>query len=242
MEEINNILRGKGVVLNESELAAVLSKLRESDNNKPTKEKKIRSLNINTLESSSGDTYSMAYENQYQQQQLMMPQPPPSIKPVDVHNSPASQKYFGNKNEPSPLKRRLYDPNVTEFDKKDLKPEPTSNHHRSRTVGHNAALVIQKNPRSNIGVEKTKRSTNYEKQIAALKAPTTAAENHKFGKKTALEHSATVVQRHVRGMLARRFMKSQRGKTNTTNRLFNESLVKEKDFLKWGQPKDQNCK
>ena len=47
MEEINNILRGKGVVLNESELAAVLSKLRESDNNKPTKEKKMRSLNIN---------------------------------------------------------------------------------------------------------------------------------------------------------------------------------------------------
>ena len=37
-------------------------------------------------------------------------------------------------------------------------------------------------------------------------------------------------------------MKSQRGKTNTTNRLFNDSLVKEKDFLKWGQPKDQNCK
>ena len=85
-------------------------------------------------------------------------------------------------------------------------------------------------------------TSNYEKQIAALKAPTTAAENHKFGKKTALEYSATVVQRHVRGMLARRFMKSQRGKTNTTNRLFNDSLVKEKDFLKWGQPKDQNCK
>ena len=143
---------------------------------------------------------------------------------------------YSLRNEFSPLKRRSYDPTVASSEKKKAKPP--------RAVLCDAAILIQKHARGILTRAKLKRLNRYNKRIAGLRSPTTSAENHKFGKHITLErieHSATVVQKHMRGLFARKYMKSLRGKQQES-RLYEESLVKEKDFLKWGQPKDQNSK
>jgi hypothetical protein len=224
MEQLSHILRAKGVVLNENEMAEVLSKIQAG-------------ASSNNLHPSSDNMVPQHYQTRNQH----IPTPPPMRSDFNSrfnysNNSAAlsgRQNFFNNKNESSPLKRRSYDPTVASSEKQNVKP--------SRVVMKNAAVVVQKHARGVLARAKLKRVNTYNKKIASLRSPTTSASSHKFGKHTTLEHSATVVQKHMRGVFARKYMKSLRGKQKE-GRIYEESLVKEKDFLKWGQPKDQNSK
>ncbi len=214
MEQLSHILREKGVVLNEHELAEVMSKI-------------TAGANINSLHSNLPST-----SQRYQNHQQHIPTPPPIRSNSNTSAALSGrQNFFINKNESSPLKRRSYDPVVASSERKYI----------PRDVIYKAAILIQKHARGVLTRSKLKRVRKYNKNIATLRSPTASASNHKFGKHTTLERSATVVQKHMRGVFARKYIKSLRGKQRE-NRLYEESLVKEKDFLKWGQPKDQNSK